>query len=513
MALINIASQPGVQRDGTLFDGKAYTEAVWTRFYRGRPKKMGGFKELVRSFPEIGRGMQVDTVNNFAYVHVGSQSFLRRSTLDILTGLPTGVVDRTPAAFPVSANNLWQFDSAFDVGTNKNYILAHAAPNMTNIANTTANSVYFGDVTDVAALTAIASSSVSGGVCVLHPYAIIYGSDGYLAWSVPAAPTNFTGVGSGAARPQSAKIVKGMPLRAGPGSSPAGLFWGLDSLSRLMFVGGSSIFTYDTISTASSVFSAASIIEHNGVYYWPSTAGFLMFNGVLQEVPNSYNQAWFYKNVNMTYAQKAYATKIPLWGEIWFCFPRGSATECNHAVVLNYRDKIWYDTPLPGNGRSCAAYQQVFPYPLMVDAGLNSSGTVSLWQHEVGVDEVSGAIPQTLAIKSSFRTGQIAAIMASQQGPGQDRSISVQLVEPDFNQIGDMTMSIYGAPNAAMKTPVLLATAPVAQPNTGTIDETPGVNVTQRLLQFDFESNVAGGDFEMGNVIAHVEDGDDRYTA
>jgi hypothetical protein len=514
MALLPITSAPGVKRDGTLFDNDAHNDAVWCRWHNGRAKKIGGFKELNRGFPEIGRGMRVDTLNDFTYVHVGSPSFLRRTAVQLQTGVTTGVIDRTPSGFDVDSNNLWQFDSEFDVGTSLNYILAHAAPNAANIASDTATPVYYGDATDVAALTAIALSDVSGGVCVLHPYNVIYGSDGYLAWSAPGLPTDFAGVGSGAARPTASKIVKGLPLRAGPGSSPAGLFWSLDTLSRLMFVGGTSIFSFDTISTASSVLSAAAIIEHNGTYYWPSRGGFLMFNGVLQEVPNAYNQLWFNSNINMDLAQIAYATKVPLYGEIWFCFPTTNSTVCDHAVVLNYRNKFWYDTPLPNGGRSCAAYEQVFSYPMMMGAVANTSNTFSLWQHEFGVNEVSGITPQSLAVKSSFRTKQINVIGGTPQAGGADRELSIQVVEPDFNQTGDLTMRVYGAPNATVKDPPQLsADIPIPEPTDGGQGSIPGVNVSQRLIEFEFESNVADGDFYAGNILAHVEDGGDRRTS
>ena len=46
MGLIRIASAPGVQRDGTLFDSNSYAEAIWCRMYRGRPIKMQGFREM-----------------------------------------------------------------------------------------------------------------------------------------------------------------------------------------------------------------------------------------------------------------------------------------------------------------------------------------------------------------------------------------------------------------------------------------------------------------------------------
>ena len=33
---------PGIQRDGTSFDTNLCIDGQWVRFYRGRPKKIGG---------------------------------------------------------------------------------------------------------------------------------------------------------------------------------------------------------------------------------------------------------------------------------------------------------------------------------------------------------------------------------------------------------------------------------------------------------------------------------------
>jgi len=64
--------------------------------------------------------------------------------------------------------------------------------------------------------------------------------------------------------------------------------------------------------------------------------------------------------------------KIPRFGEIWWCFPRGSATECNHAVVYNVRENFWYDTALPDSdtvsqGRTAGVFAKTYQKPFMVD--------------------------------------------------------------------------------------------------------------------------------------------------
>jgi hypothetical protein len=102
------------------------------------------------------------------------------------------------------------------------------------------------------------------------------------------------------------------------------------------------------------------VIEHDGIFYWAGFDRFLMYNGVIQEIQNTMNLNWFFDNINQTYAGKSFAFKLPRYGEIWWCYPRGTNTECSHAVIYNYREKVWYDTALPPDYRSSALHADNF---------------------------------------------------------------------------------------------------------------------------------------------------------
>jgi hypothetical protein len=93
------------------------------------------------------------------------------------------------------------------------------------------------------------------------------------------------------------KIVRGLPLRGGPGNAPAGLFWSADAVIRASFIGGTQLFQFDTISSQSSILSAASVIEYDGIYMWCGTDRFLMFNGVVREIPNNLNLNYFFRRI------------------------------------------------------------------------------------------------------------------------------------------------------------------------------------------------------------------------
>jgi hypothetical protein len=156
-----------------------------------------------------------------------------------------------------------------------------------------------------------------------------------------------------------------MPLRGGPGNSPSGLLWSADSLIRMSYIGGTATFQFDTISAQSSILSAQSVIEYDGIFYWIGSDRFLSFNGVVREVPNTLNLNFFFDNLNFAQRQKVFAYKVPRFGEIWWCFPKGDSVEPDHAVIYNIRENTWYDTPLPNGGRGAGLFPTVFPKPLL----------------------------------------------------------------------------------------------------------------------------------------------------
>jgi len=222
--------------------------------------------------------------------------------------------------------------------------------------------------------------SVSGGVVVLHPYVFVYGNDGLIQncsagnaqdWVSPDA--NATNVASG-------KIVQGLPVRGGS-NSPSGLFWSLDSLIRVSYVGGSGTppqyWRYDIISSQSSILSSQCAIEYDGVYYWIGVDRFLLYNGVVKEIPNTFNQNYFFDNLNYNQRQKVWACKVPRFGEVWWFYPKGDATECTDAIIYNVRENTWYDAgEALGARRSAGYFSQVFAYPIEANWETSTSSIV-----------------------------------------------------------------------------------------------------------------------------------------
>ena len=431
--------------------------------------------------------------------------------------------------------------------------------------------------------------SVSGGVVVLHPYVFVYGNNGYLRNCSAGNFEDWVSADANEVNVATGKFVKGLPVRGGS-NAPSGLFWSLDSLVRVSFVGGvgtpAQFWRYDVISSQSSIVSSQSVIEYDGIYYWCGVDRFLLYNGVVKEIPNNMNQNYFFDNLNYEQRQKVYATKVPRFGEIWWFYPRGDSEECNDAISYNVREDTWYDVGQAlGSRRSAGYFSQVFHYPinssnevnttgainvvsinspgsgytngsytfLPVSSGSGSGATVSvtvaggvvtamtvddrgsgyeagdictatipggssfsfqvqsvmnyvtLWQHELGYDQVSGT--SITAIESSFETNDLGWVSGgpSQPSPvGDNNWLRIERVEPDFIMTGEMDLFVTGRPYAQSE-----------DKNTGpyTFDQTTNkidMKEQRREARLRFVSNVQGGTYQAGKILVNADLGDVR---
>ena len=557
--IVQIKSLPGIKRDGTRFEGDQYVDGQWVRFQRGLPRKMGGYRSINKFLRGLPRALTEYTQDLLTYIHAGSANRVERFFIDG-TYNTSVITDRTPfAGFTPNDGNMWQFATAYDTNGG-NQIVAQVAPNLDCICNSEGGALFVGDLLGTSALTQVtlvpSNFSATGGTVVLPPYTFAFGNDGYAAWSVPNNPSDFVGSGAGNAYLTGQKIVKAMPLRGGPGNSPSGLFWSADSLIRGSYVGGTAVFQFDTISAQSSILSANSVIEYDGIFFWIGTDRFLTFNGVVREVENNINLNFFFDNLNYSQRQKVFAMKVPRFGEIWWCFPFGDSMEPNHAICYNVREGTWYDTALPNGGRGAGLFPAVFNKPLMTgvfpdllptdtrvteqyygDQDTNPSLTLDFitplyvahdrlnagvritedenvrvteesgepqykfWVHEVGTDEIDGLTLNP--IQSYFETADLCMPVTS----GVNKALQVLMLEPDFVQSGDMTVAVHGRANA--RSPEV-ETEPMMFPETASTPQEQVVffKTQRRQLRFRFESNTLGGDYQMGLVLAHVQSGD-----
>ena len=516
---INIGFSGEILTLGTLVAGTGYTNGTYTLV----PLTGGSGLNAVATVVVSGTVVTTVTLTS------GGQNYI---VGDVLTTSNTNIggtgsgfsinVATIVNGFSANANNLWQFDIGYDAGNGGiASLVAHPGLNLTNIDNTT-NTPFFSGTFPGGGLIALTDTqgsnptndpiSVSGGCVLLHPYLFVYGNDGlikncsagnFFDWN--SADANETNVSTG-------KIVKGLPVRGGS-TSPSGLFWSLDSLIRVSYnpitVGNSTIFwRYDIISQQTSIMSSSCVIEYDGIYFWCGVDRFLMYNGVVQEIPNSMNMNYFFDNLNYNQRQKVWVSKVPRWGEIWWFYPKGDSTECNDAVIFNIREQIWYDAGTAlGVRRSAGVFSEVFRKPVWADNQENTVETYTLWQHETGVNEIY--LNNQNAIESYFETNNIGWVTG---GPGADdpvgpnRWIRLERVEPDFIQDEEMNLYVtgksYANDNSVTSDPYAFS------PDTLKID----MREQRREMRLKFESNIVNGNYETGQILLSADLGDERGT-
>ena len=371
--------------------------------------------------------VSANAVSNVSFVSNGSY-FLSG---DVLTSSNASIggtgsgwnvaVTSVDSEFTASQYNLWQFDSMFDSQGGQTLLLAHPGHNLGQIDSTVNTAVLAAPVggSVTTPLKDINGPSptgqlieVSGGVCVLHPYVFVYGNNGLIKNSSAGDPFNWNGADSNETNASATKIVKGLPVRGGS-NSPSGLFWALDSLIRVSYaptqitVGGTTstiYWRYDIISTQTSILSSQCVIEYDGIYYWIGVDRFLLYNGVVKEIPNNMNQNYFFDNLNYSQRQKVWVTKVPRYGEIWWFYPKGDSTECNDCIIYNIRENTWYDAGTAiGARRSAGYFSQVLAYP--VNAGTELSVSESVFAQQITTS--AGNNTFTTAVNNQIALGQV----------------------------------------------------------------------------------------------------------
>lgn len=501
-----VKASSGLKRDGTTTEGTYWTDGQWSRWYRGLPRSMLGYRQMSEGFNGPSRGLFVDSRNGYINIFNGYDNGIEvgQFTYD---GFGASPVDITPGGFVANSDNIWQIDSLYTTnGSGFTSLLAHAAPNLAAIDNTVKGHIYYGDITLTDPLT-VAGFSVSGGVIALAPFAVAYGDNGLIAVSAAGDPTTWPL--DGQFNICATKIVKAWAIRGGQ-YAPSALMWSLDQVLRMSFVGGTSVWQFDILSEDSSILSSSGVVENDGIYYWPGADRFLMYNGVLRELPNSMNLDFFYKNLNFAQRQKVFGFKIPRWGEICWCAPLFGATECNWMVVYNTRDNTWYDTPLPNGGRSAAANPQMFPFPVMgSNVALPSTSIIGnvvypIWQHELGVDEVRGNI--TNAISSFATTPTLSYVgggltLGGVSMPTDSRNTQLVRFEPDFLMGSAISIDILTREypmDADVSTPYSV------------FSDTDNFDTQQqsRYIRYKIGSNVQGGYYVLGQSLIHYRQGD-----
>lgn len=515
-SLIKLQFQPGISRDSTKFNSTMCIDGQGVRFYQGLPRKEGGY-ELIRGVgdSEIARNLYISADNlslNTVNTYVGRASSLKMFLINY-NGNASDNSNRTPVAFTADENNVWDFENYTyldeELGI-QSLILAHVAATGEDIASENIGPVYYGLANSTDPLVPLIDDNTglvltdSGGIVVVDAFIFLYGTNG-ISWCQPAEPFNWPIHNT---QYYNNKIVQGFATKGNGG--PAALFWSLNTVIRATYDAGLSaqaetfsVFNFDTIASGISVLSKESIVQAEQLFFWPGVNKFYWYNGSVQELENFTDKEWFYRNLNPNQRTKVWGMYAPQFNEIWWFYPKGSATECTNKITYNIQEQTWYDTLMP---RSAGYRPDLYPYPMLASSELvinrdsPSDLIYPIWTHEKGVDRIEYGIPY--AIRAYFDT----PLICLGESGGDDTQMRTRRIEPDFQMRGQMEVTVFTRPFAACPDElVTVSETRTFLPSTGKID----FSVQGRFTNFRFESNCLGGTFQAGKNMIDITPGDD----
>lgn len=513
IAFFEMKPRPGIQRDGTDTDSDQCIAGSWARFYKERPKKMGGYKFLQSGDFEIIRLLYSYDTLNAIELFIGRPSSLTAFNVgnDLL---PTDPVDLTPAGFVSNVNNLWSMTTLgvelVGEGT-FTYIVATACPNGSDISNDVPGLVYYSDITQNTPLIPIINSNAdnpgdpimtTGGVLALGSYLLVYGANGQVIWN--EGGVNNADITDFPADHQlqqgSSKFVAGFPVRTG--ETPTGILWSLSAVSTISLdptgtEEGQFVATY--ASTVTSILSANCVVPYEPVFFWIGINTFYTYNGSVVEVENFTNKLWFFANLNQDAKEKIVGFVNKEYHEVWWLCPMFGSSENNWALIYNTVTQQWYDTPI--NRSAAVSPNSQFQYPILASSQIELYNNIPLypiWAHEYGVDreDPNG----TTALMSTFTTNRFWGI---DQNP-QAQVINYDSLIPDVSLDGTMyvTVNTQGYPNS----PVVVSPTFAFTQST----EFLTLNIKGSITSFTFTSNELGGNYLFGKTMFKIMITDDQ---
>jgi hypothetical protein len=581
-----LACEPGVQRDGTPFSSKRYLDGCWVRFVNNQPKKIGGYYAIAymrntqRDY-KLESPFLLQATNGpdqCMFVISANQSNLY---LTIIQTYKENAIVAAENIKQILGDSLIEYQAlnyksgvgSFCELTFKGSLYPHwyylPSFNAQDITSVKAGQLYYVDLTPIteetgdAILTKVEdyltkkTVTASGGVWCAQtfPLIIVYGSNGSLIYNDVFFPGNpkddnqtplntWVDQNGNYYTKQIAQCkIVAMKSTMGSNNLECALAWGLFGLYYLSFqplldqttnLPAELQIVSTVVSTSCSVLGQNTIVEANNMFFWIGLGCFYVYNGTVQELPNSTNKIWFFKNLNREWANISYGVLNTQFSEIWWIFPKGNSTYCNHAIVYNYQTQVWYDTPfIRAAGCPSLLNQTVLYVPpvLTLDEleilrktqpGTDMSGldfdSYQLFAHEVGVNAVvldSQNNPESNPIVSHF-TYNMTSLFNTQNA--QNRSILNVMLEPDIIMPDNTELSLKVL-NIPFPADWLYGTPQLTSEPKPVDDPTAGFYVFNnkrrfiylhsmgRIVTIKLMSNCIDGDYWMGSCLWHWQYG------
>ena len=351
-----ITYKPGILRDGSPFQGSYSTSGQWVRFFRGQPQNIGGMRNYVlylQTIPELLPPSSTPTAVLIYYdtdrnkhILVGVSLVTQQHKYSVIDATYNNIGSQTLTYFKKftnPTNTLTQFVVVISIINTipTQMILCLGMKNYTDINSSEAISTILAKETTDGFFQVnfpdFVLQEATGGMLYVGSRLFYYGNNGLVRWSSIAADKS--GEQTDLQKPflffkdkysiniSTDKVIYGAEWRGGA-NSPTIIFWTLGSVVLITNTTGSNnqviddpddlSFSKKVLSRDSSILSSNSVVEYDGIFYWPGTQRFFVFNGVVLPLENNLNRQTFFDSLDMTKRQRVFGVKNVSRDEIWW---------------------------------------------------------------------------------------------------------------------------------------------------------------------------------------------------
>jgi len=232
-----------------------------------------------------------------------------------------------------------------------------------------------------------------------------------------------------------------------------------NALYTMKYIGSPFYFNLEQVGTNCGLIGRNAAVEVDGVAYWMSSKGFLLYDGTVKTLPCAVEDEVF-DNLDTTKGQQIAAGLNNLFSEIVWWYPTNSDFN-NKAVSYNYAEStgvaggVWaLSTEARSSWMDAKIYER--PYATKFDTsgtgtfptilGESGLGQTKYFQHEIGTDQVNedGTVTKITSNLKSYD------FEIETQGGGGDVFVSVSRFIPDFKTLNgnsDVTLAIKRFPS------------------------------------------------------------------
>ena len=167
------------------------------------------------------------------------------------------------------------------------------------------------------------------------------------------------------------------------------------SLHGMQFLGPPFTFGLTEISRNVTIASPNAAVAVNDFVFWMGSKEFYVYSGTVARLPCTVLD-YVFSDFNRDQIGKVMAGHNSSYGEVWWFYPSGSATENDRYVIYNYQEKVWYFGNL---NRTAWVDRGINQYPIA------ASTDNKLYYHEFGQDD--GSTNPASAISANIESSQI----------------------------------------------------------------------------------------------------------